>query len=72
MGIIRNDPAQYAYVPKTQKTIDELVKQAEEVKYLEKEELALFLKTAQEHGLDGDNETFLTLAYTGMRIGEFT
>ncbi|MEC4567116.1 tyrosine-type recombinase/integrase [Paenibacillus sp. CMAA1739] len=72
LGIIRNDPTQYAYVPKTQKTIDELEKQEEEVKYLEKEELALFLKTAQEHGLDGDYEAFLTLAYTGMRIGEFT
>lgn len=72
LGVIRNDPTQYAYVPKTQKTIDELENQEEEIKYLEKEELALFLRTAQEDGLDGDYETFLTLAYTGMRIGEFT
>lgn len=71
LGMIRKDPTQYAYVPKTQKTIDELENQKEEVKYLEKEELALFLKTAQEQGLDGDYETFLILAYTGMRIGEF-
>jgi integrase len=71
LGIIRNDPTQYAYVPKKQKTIDELENSSEEVKYMEKEQLALFLKTAQEHGLDGDYETFLTLAYTGMRIGEF-
>ncbi|MEK4986872.1 tyrosine-type recombinase/integrase [Listeria sp. FSL L8-0308] len=71
LGVIRNDPTQYAYVPKTQKTIDELENQGEEIKYLEKEELALFLKTAQEKGLDGDCESFLTLAYTGMRIGEF-
>lgn len=72
LGVIRNDPTQYAYVPKVQKTIDELENHEEKVKYLEKEELALFLKTAQEQGLDGDYETFLTLAYTGMRIGEFT
>ncbi|MBE0335079.1 tyrosine-type recombinase/integrase [Paenibacillus sp. 23TSA30-6] len=71
LGIIRNDPTEYAYVPKTQKTIDELENQGEEIKYLEKEELALFLKTAQEKGLNGDYESFLTLAYTGMRIGEF-
>lgn len=71
LGVIRKDPTQYTYVPKIQKTIDELEKQKEEVKYLEKEELALFLKTAQEQGLDGDYETFLTLAYSGIRIGEF-
>lgn len=71
LGVIRKDPTQYAYVPKTQKTIDELEKEKQQIKYLEKEELALFLKTAQEKGLDGDYETFLTLAYTGMRIGEF-
>lgn len=71
LGVIRNDPTQYAYVPKSQKTIDELENEEEEIKYLEKEELALFLKVAQEEGLDGDYETFLTLAYTGMRIGEF-
>lgn len=36
------------------------------------DELAIFLKTAQEKGLEGDYETFLTLVYTGMRVGEFT
>lgn len=71
LGVIRNDPTQYAYVPKIQATVDELENQKEEIKYLEKEELALFLKTAQDKGLDGDYESFLTLAYTGMRIGEF-
>lgn len=39
---------------------------------MEKDELAIFLKTAQVKGLEGDYETFLSLAYTGMRVGEFT
>ncbi|AJQ28338.1 tyrosine-type recombinase/integrase [Pelosinus fermentans] len=39
-------------------------------KYLEKEELALFLKTAREKGIEDDYEFFLTLAYTGLRAGE--
>lgn len=71
LGVIRNDPTQYTYVPKIQKTIDEIENQPATLKYLEKEELALLLETAKKHGLDGDYETFLTLAYTGMRIGEF-
>lgn len=71
LGVIRNDPTQYTFVPKVQKTIDELEQTQEELKYMEKEELAHFLKTAETHGLDGDYETFLTLAYTGFRIGEF-
>ncbi|MEV2908920.1 site-specific integrase [Paenibacillus larvae] len=37
---------------------------------MEKEELALFLETAKEKGLDRDYAIFLTLAYTGMRVGE--
>ncbi|MEI2400424.1 site-specific integrase [Paenibacillus sp. FSL H8-0259] len=39
-------------------------------KYLEKEELHLFLETARVHGLDRDYEIFHTLAYTGIRVGE--
>jgi len=39
-------------------------------KYLEKEELALFLKTAKEQGLELDYLIFLILSYTGIRVGE--
>jgi len=39
-------------------------------KYLEKEELALFLKTAREQGLELDYLMFLILSYTGIRVGE--
>lgn len=38
--------------------------------YMEKEQLALFLKTVDEHGLPMDKLIFYTLAYTGVRIGE--
>ncbi|WP_236693862.1 tyrosine-type recombinase/integrase [Sporosarcina globispora] len=39
-------------------------------KYLEKEELALFLKTAKNYGLEHDYLMYLILAYTGIRVGE--
>ncbi|MCA1032890.1 site-specific integrase [Bacillus timonensis] len=38
--------------------------------YLEKEELALFLETAKQYGLEHDYLVFLILAYTGIRVGE--
>lgn len=71
IDLIKLNPTDYAKLPKTTVTVDDLENRVDIPKYLEKEELAHFLKTALEHGLDGDYETFLTLAYTGMRIGEF-
>jgi len=70
LDVIKTDPTQYAVVPKVQTTVEELEQEKEIPKYLEKEELALFLKTAKEHGLERDYPIFLTLAYTGMRVGE--
>ncbi|WP_259391362.1 site-specific integrase [Paenibacillus sp. 1011MAR3C5] len=71
LEVIKTDPTEFASVPKEVLTVDDLENKVELPGYLEKEELALFLNTALKHGLDGDYETFLTLAYTGMRIGEF-
>ena len=68
--IIKSDPTQYVAVPKTIKTIEELEAEDEIVKYLEKEELSIFLKTVKEKGKDGDYPTLLLLSYTGMRVGE--
>jgi integrase len=68
--IIKIDPTQFAFVPKVQKTVEELESEKEIPKYLEKEELALFLKTAYEMGLDRDYQIFKTLAFTGIRVGE--
>ncbi len=69
MRIIKNDPTEFAYLKKNRKTIDELEKQ-EVPKYMEKEELALLLQTSSQKGLDLDYLIFLTLSYTGMRVGE--
>ncbi|MDW2879543.1 MULTISPECIES: tyrosine-type recombinase/integrase [Bacillaceae] len=69
MEIIKKDPTAFSYLKKDKKTIEQL--EEEEVpKYLEKEELALFLKTAKEHGLNLDHLMFLILSYTGIRVGE--
>ncbi|MDT2191050.1 Arm DNA-binding domain-containing protein [Paenibacillus larvae] len=70
LKIIKNDPTSSAVIPKRQRTIEDLETEKEIPKYMEKEELALFLQTAKEKGLDRDYAIFLTLAYTGMRVGE--
>jgi integrase len=69
MRIIKRDPTEFAYLKKDKKTIEQLEEQ-EIPKYMEKEELALFLNTAAGKGLDMDYLIFLTLSYTGMRVGE--
>jgi integrase len=69
MELIEKDPTEFAYLKKDKKTIEQL--EEEEVpKYLEKEELALFLKTAKDHGMEHDYLIFLILSYTGIRVGE--
>ncbi|MFC3041630.1 tyrosine-type recombinase/integrase [Virgibacillus xinjiangensis] len=68
--IIRKDPTEYAYLPKKAKTIEELEQEVALPKYMEKENLARFLQTAKQNGLELDFEIFLTLAYTGIRVGE--
>jgi integrase len=69
LELIKKDPTEFAYVKKDKKTVEQL--EEEEVpKYLEKEELALFLETANNNGLEHDYLVFLILAYTGIRVGE--
>lgn len=69
MRIIKRNPTEFAYLKKDKKTIEQLEEQ-EIPKYMEKEELSLFLNTAAGKGLDMDYLIFLTLSYTGMRVGE--
>ena len=69
-GTIKVDPTHYALIPKTQKTVEEIEGEVEIPKYLEKEELAIFLETARKRGLDSDYAAFKLLAYSGMRLGE--
>ncbi|WP_301107117.1 site-specific integrase [Sporosarcina sp.] len=69
LELIKKDPTEFAYVKKNKKTIEQL--EEEEIpKYLEKEELALFLSTAKNQGLELDYLMFLVLSYTGIRVGE--
>ncbi|RSK29209.1 site-specific integrase [Bacillus sp. HMF5848] len=69
LELLKKDPTEFAYVKKDKKTIEQL--EEEEVpNYLEKEELALFLKTAKENGLEHDYLAFLILSYSGIRAGE--
>jgi integrase len=70
LGHIKVDPTHYAVIPKTQKTVEEIEEEADIPKYLEKEELVIFLETARKSGLDGDYTVFKLLAYSGIRLGE--
>ncbi|MHB8124703.1 MAG: site-specific integrase [Desulfitobacteriaceae bacterium] len=70
LGYIKVDPTQYAIIPKTQKTVEEIESKTEIPEYLEKEELSTFLKTTRKIGLEMDLVVFIVLAYTGMRAGE--
>ncbi|CAL1525660.1 Tyrosine recombinase XerC [Bacillus subtilis] len=45
-------------------------KEKEKILFLEKEELAQFLKLALSDGLEMDHLVFTVLAYTGLRIGD--
>lgn len=67
---LKESPAKAAIMPIFQDTVEDLERKEEIAKYLEKEELALFLKTAEERGKPGDYEIFFTMAYTGIRVGE--
>lgn len=70
MNVIKKDPTEFSYIPKEQKTVEDLEATEKRVKYLEKEDLQLFLDTAELKGHERDYEIFKTLAYTGMRVGE--
>lgn len=70
LDIIKKDPTEYAYLPKKVATVEDLENAIDLPKYMEKEELAVFLEVSLNQGLGMDFEIFLTLAYTGLRVGE--
>ncbi|SEG70224.1 site-specific integrase [Paenibacillus sp. UNC499MF] len=70
LDVIKTDPTTNAIVPRKQLTVEELEQGIEIPKYMEKEELALFLQAAKKFGLERDYPLFLTHAYTSMRSGE--
>lgn len=66
---LQSNPTEYATIPKDPKTVEEL--ESDDIpKYLEKEELAVFLDTAKTQGLPYDNLFFPLLSYSGIRVGE--
>ena len=68
MELIKKKPTEFVYLKKDKKTVEQL---DEEIpKHLEKEALALFLKTTEEYGLKHDYLMFLILSYTRLRVGE--
>ncbi|RXZ00857.1 site-specific integrase [Fictibacillus sp. S7] len=70
LGLIKVNPTENIHLPKQQTKIEDLESGQETVKFIEKEELAQFLKLCQTDGLEMDSLVFTTLAYTGIRIGE--
>jgi integrase len=70
LGLIKINPTENIHLPKRQTKVEDLEKKEEEYKFLEKEELALFLNLSKTAGLEMDTLIFTTLAYTGLRIGE--
>lgn len=68
--IIKADPTEFAKIPKEKITVEQLEQETDIPKYLEKDQLSLFLETARMKGLKNDYAAFVTLAYTGMRVGE--
>lgn len=70
LDVIKTDPTQYARPPRKVETLEDIEKENEVPKYLEKEDLATFLRIAHDAGLKFDYTIFLVLAYTGLRAGE--
>jgi integrase len=63
------DPTEYAIVPRSQQTVEDIENEKKLPKFLEREELTQFLSAAQEDS-HKTYVIFLTLAYSGMRVGE--
>jgi integrase len=70
LGLIKLNPTENIQLPKYQAKVEEIENQDEVSNFLEKEELARFLRLTESDGLEMDSLTFTTLAYTGLRIGE--
>lgn len=59
LGLMKVNPTENFKLPKKQQTVEELEKANEDIIFLEKEELAHFLKLAYSEGLEMDHLIFL-------------
>lgn len=71
LKIIESNFIAEAELPGFQKTVEQLETEDELPDYMEKDELAKFLKAAIEYGDSQIYNALFTLAFTGLRIGEF-
>ncbi|MCF6411505.1 Arm DNA-binding domain-containing protein [Alkalihalobacillus sp. EGI L200015] len=69
-NIIKSTPCEFAKIPRKVETVEEVENNNGEIKFMEKPELIRFLSAAKEKGIDKDFPLFLTLAYSGLRVGE--
>ena len=70
LNYIKTDPTIYAVVPRVQQSVEEAERNNDIPKYLERAELSSFLAAARQSDNDSDGPVFVTLAYTGLRVGE--
>ena len=70
LDVIKRDPTQYARPPRKQETLEDIEKAENIPSFLEKQELAEFIRMAHDAGMPMDYTIFLVLAYTGVRAGE--
>ncbi|OXL83139.1 hypothetical protein BCV73_08660 [Paenibacillus sp. SSG-1] len=70
MELIKKNPIKYAEIPSYAKTVEDLETDSDLPNYLEKEQLAHFLRTAATMDCPQGFHGLFTLAYTGMRVGE--
>lgn len=68
--IYKVNPTENIQLPKQRIKVEEIENQEKVMKFLEKEEIALFLRLCDMKGLELVSLIFTTLAYTGLRIGE--
>ncbi|MCY7977725.1 tyrosine-type recombinase/integrase [Bacillus inaquosorum] len=68
--IYKINPTENIQLPKQRIKVEEIENQEKVMKFLEKEEIALFLRLCDMKGLELVSLIFTTLAYTGLRIGE--
>lgn len=68
---LKENPTTYASPVRKKKTVADIESRIELPKYMEKEELKLFLEGSLKYGLAGDALTFHVLAYSGLRVGEY-
>lgn len=67
---IKEDPTEFSVLPKKQLTVEELENKEEIPKFFEKKELEVFLDACKKDNNPQTHPIFMTLAYTGMRVGE--